>query len=518
MSFENVKVNAGDMVYFLIHHINAIANDGATYTFTYTLTVDANQPEAPVAPENTVYTFGGENGAWETDADNSTGIWSYYTSGGTLATLDGSAMTINDAQDQYSNGEAYFGIRKDGFMHPGAEKTYGMPAVSFKVEKAGKLSGTMTATRGAVAANTEWAKSDNGTVAKFLLNTNEAPIVEVAVTQLENSMSFSDVTVAAGDVVYFLIHHNGDIANDGATYSFTCTLVEEKVEPDTPVVPDEPVNPDPVDPVTQISGCDCGEACTHTAETCYCASDCECANCEQVQNKLTGDVDDVNILDDFRFVQGAKNLTYLYGKVADGVAGLVELTPAQTNWDTAGVIPYLSIRMDGMMHPGMTDEGYMVALACTAPKADVIDVYFDAIIEAVTGNSGDGVTVGIYLNTTCLKSFKLNPAGFAEGSDPYAVEFNTIAVNEGDVIYFTVSPNESLAFDGVLTYVEISYAKEAVVTPPVGSDSTDTGSNSTTDSASSSEGGCVSSVGAASVIMGAFALVAAGIAKKRKEN
>ena len=33
-------------------------------------------------------------------------------------------------------------------------------------------------------------------------------------------------------------------------------------------------------------------------------------------------------------------------------------------------------------------------------------------------------------------------------------------MKKDDVIYFTVSPNESLNFDGILTYIEIEWPKE----------------------------------------------------------
>ena len=137
--------------------------------------VSADEAET-VTPETITYTFGGENGAWETDADNSTGIWSYYHSFGTIGSIQSSAMTLNEAQDQYSNGEAFFSLNKNGFMHPGASGNFSMPVVGLKIEKSGTLAGVMTATRDADAETTEFGVGNNGTMAKFLLNTNETPI------------------------------------------------------------------------------------------------------------------------------------------------------------------------------------------------------------------------------------------------------------------------------------------------------------------------------------------------------
>lgn len=481
-----------------------------TSSFT-ALTVSAtDETDATDEPQTITYTFGGENGEWETDADNSTGVWSYYASaGGAISGISDTALTLNDAQDQYSYGESYFMLCKNGFLHPGVSGDFSTPVIGLKIGMSGKLSGTLTATRDSAAATTDWATDNNGTVAKFFLNDDRGLIAEEYITQTENTKSFADKEVREGDTVYFLIHHNGNISSDGATYTFTYTLVEAEVGDLPPA--------EPVDPVTPISGCDCADGgCTHTADTCYCASDCECENCAQFNNKLSGTLDDVNNIDDFRYAQGVNNFTYLYGKVSEGIDGLTQLIPATANWDTQGAVPYLTIRADGLMHPGLTEDGaYMVALAWTAPKADTIDVHFDCEFEQ-PGNAGDGVIVGIYLNNVCLKSFKLNPEGFTDDSDPYAVEFNSIKVNQGDVLYFTINPNESLACDGVLTYLEINWVKDNSNNENNNGGSGNTGDNQ--DKENNAKKGCGGSVCATAPVLGVLAIAVAGIAKKRKEN
>lgn len=217
--------------------------------------------------------------------------------------------------------------------------------------------------------------------------------------------------------------------------------------------------------------CACVENCDHTADTCYCATDCSCENCASFQNALEGDLDNVNNVDHFRGVQGAKDLSYLYGKVSDGIAGLQPL-PQNTGvtWDTAGAIPYLGIRGDGFMHPGVNDatgELYHSALCWTAPKDLIIDVYFDAVLD-LAANDGDGTAVSVYLNETCLKTLNLEVKDGAAATDALAVEFKTIKVNEGDKLYFVVDPQTNIACDGTLLYAEISWVKE--VEPDQGND------------------------------------------------
>ena len=214
----------------------------------------------------------------------------------------------------------------------------------------------------------------------------------------------------------------------------------------------------------------CEENCDHTADTCYCAADCECENCAAFHNKLEGETELVSSVDDFRGVQGFGNLTYLYGLVSDGLAGLKPFEQnTGTMWDTAGAIPYLGIRADGLMHPGLGTAGelYQPALVWTAPQNMVIDVYFDVMME-LEDNGGDGVIVSIYLNDKCLKVIDMQIEDGKASTEPVVVEFNTIKVSQGDTLSFVVDPKTNIGCDGTLTYAEITWVKEEA--PDVGED------------------------------------------------
>ena len=80
--------------------------------------VSALAKDEPEQANTIVHKFGGENGEWETDADNSTGVWSYYSCLGTIASKTN--LSLLESQTQYGNSEAYLQINKNGFIHPGA--------------------------------------------------------------------------------------------------------------------------------------------------------------------------------------------------------------------------------------------------------------------------------------------------------------------------------------------------------------------------------------------------------------
>ncbi|MBQ7164908.1 MAG: hypothetical protein IJR61_06225, partial [Clostridia bacterium] len=400
LELKNQSVKAGDTMYLLIHHYNDIAFDGATYVLTYTLEDAPEEPEVPVDPvEETVikHVFGGENGEWETDADNSAGVWNYYTCLGTMASR--TPVTLSEDETHYFNGEAYFQINKSGFLHPGAEGNYSMPIVGYKVEKDGILNAKMVAAKESAEGN--------GTIAFFVLNDDDGVLCTANVnTAGETTMEVKEVEVKAGDEILFFIHHNNDIAFDGATYVLTYELADKHYEPVKPAEPTEP--------------------------------------------KLTGELDSVNNVDDFRFVQGAKNFYYLYGKVSEGTSNLQELSPANITWDTAGYIPYLGIRMDGMMHPAVQNgEAYMAVLGWKADSDKTVDLHLESIFDTID-NPGDGVTVKIYKNEELLLSYVLTGKdNAANDNEPIVADINRISLNKDDMIYLAACPNDDMGYDGV---------------------------------------------------------------------
>ena len=231
-----VEVEAGDVIYFLVHHNNDIACDGVTYVLDYTLTVAAQSQEPSeepsetptVAPNSKVikHTFGGANGEWELDTDNSTGIWSYYTSYGMISSIQETVLQLTADQNGRTTGEAYYAMNKDGFMHPGASSPWSMPVIALTMEQTGTLKAVMNATKNEGAGN--------GVVVKFFKNDDAGRLVEKTLVEAGSHTMEAEVAVEKGDVIYFLVHHNNDIASDGATYvlDYTLTYIDK-----TPVSP-----------------------------------------------------------------------------------------------------------------------------------------------------------------------------------------------------------------------------------------------------------------------------------------
>ena len=421
------------------------------------------------------HTFGGANGEWELDTDNSEGIWSYYTTYGMIATIQPTVLQLTNDQTGRTTGEAYYALNKDGFMHPGASSPWSMPVVALEMEESGTLKAVMNATKN--------EGGGNGVVVKFFRSNDAGLLIEKNLTAAGEHTMEVETKVNKGDIIYFLVHHNNDIVSDGATYVLNYTLtvgegappVETPPEtPTNPETPDEPAATEPA-PTVPVIVC-CEENCDHTEDTCYCAADCECENCKDFHNKLEGKTDYVSSIDDFRSVQGFSNLTYLYGLVSDGLTGLKPFeNNTGTMWDTAGAIPYMGIRADGLMHPGLGVGNvlYQPALVWTAPRDMVIDVYFDVLME-LEANGGDGVIVSIYLNDKCLKAIDMQIVDGKASTDAIVVEFNTIKVSEGDTLTFVVDPKTNITCDGTLTYVEITWLKTE--TP----DNGNTGNNNNT--------------------------------------
>ncbi|MBE6974391.1 MAG: hypothetical protein E7436_02750, partial [Ruminococcaceae bacterium] len=173
------------------------------------------------------HTFGGANGEWELDTDNAEGLWSYYTSFGTLDSIQPTVLQLTGDQNGRTTGEAYYALNKDGYMHPGASEPWSMPVVALTMEAAGSLKVTMNASKG--------DGGGNGVVAKFFKNNDAGLLVEQALVAAGNHTMEATVEVEAGDVIYFLIHHAGDIACDGATYVLDYTLtVPAEEQPEEP--------------------------------------------------------------------------------------------------------------------------------------------------------------------------------------------------------------------------------------------------------------------------------------------
>ncbi|MBE6974127.1 MAG: hypothetical protein E7436_01360 [Ruminococcaceae bacterium] len=411
-------------------------------------------------PTVITHTFGGDNGEWELDTDNSEGIWSYYTTYGMIATIQPTELVLTNEQTGRTTGEAYYALNRDGFMHPGASSPWSMPVVALEMEESGTLKAVMNATKN--------ESGGNGVVVKFFRNDDDGRLVEKVLTAAGSHTMEAETKVNKGDIIYFMVHHNNDIVSDGATYVLTYTLTvgegaDDTREPTEPKPTDAPTEPAPTEPAPTVPDvvC-CEENCAHTADTCYCAADCGCENCAAFHDKLTGKTDAVNNIDDFRGVQGFSDLTYLYGLVSEGLAGLKPLEQnTGTMWDTAGVVPYLGIRADGLMHPGLGVAGelYQPALVWTAPRDMVIDVYFDVLME-LESNGGDGVVVSIYLNDQCLKVLDMTIEDGTASTEPTVVEFNTIKVSEGDTLTFVVDPKTNITCDGTLVYAEITWLKE----------------------------------------------------------
>lgn len=355
------------------------------------------------------HTFGGENGEWELDTDNSQGVWSYYTSYGNVDTIQNTVLSLIEDQNTRTTGEAYYAMNKNGFLHPGASDPWSTPVVALTMEETGTLKAVMTAVKE--------SSEGNGVVAKFYKN-NEAGILnELALTTAGEHTMEAEVAVEKGDVIYFLIHHNNEVSYDGAVYVLDYTLT----------VAAEPEQPD----------------------------------------RVEGEI--VNNVTDFSGVQGAQNLSYLYGKVSDGVAGLMPLAQCVNSaWDTAGEISYLGIRSDGFMHPGVnesTGELYQPALCWTAPQEMVVDVYCNAILD-LAANGGDGAAVSIYLNDTCLKTINLDVEDGVAATEAQVAELKSIEVKEGDKIFFMLDPKTNIACDGTLVYAKISLGTKADVSIP----------------------------------------------------
>ncbi len=494
LEVQAIPVKAGDQVFLFIHHNNNCSFDAATYVTEFTLWEE----------KVTTHQFGGENGEFETDGDNSEGIWNYYTHWGTMATLE-SDLTCNPEGTNYWNGEEYLSINKSGLMHPGCSDPWSGTAISLNVEYEGYMDVKMVATRDAIAPNAgQFGTDNNGTTAKIIVNKTETPVAEILVgDKLVTELEVKNIEVRKGDEVFLFIHHNNNFAFDGATYVTTFTLTAADV-PDP-----EPEVKDPKGPAPEL---ECGETCACTAETCYCSNLCTCEKCAEFQNKLEGDKDSVNNIDDFRFIQGYANFTYVYGKVEEGIAGLKQYDHnSSTNWDTDNVIPWMGYRIDGLAHPGLEDGvAYMSGIGWTSTKDQVVDVYYDMIFESVAGNAGDGVEIFVYLNDKCLKTFELDAEYFEE--DPLVLEYNSISMKEGDVIYLLVGPNESFAFDGLLTYVEISWLKGNEEVPSV----SESASNSESEAPASSCGGSVSAISC--TLLGTVVFAAACISLNRKKE
>ena len=482
----------------------------------------------PAAAEPAVitHTFGGANGEWELDTDNSEGIWSYYTTYGMIATIQPTVLQLNEDQTGRTTGEAFYALNKDGFMHPGASSPWSMPIVALEMEESGTLKAVMTATKN--------EGNGNGVVVKFFRNNDAGRLVEkVLVAAGEHTME-AETKVNKGDIIYFMVHHNNDIVSDGATYvlNYTLTVGEGappvETPPETPTQPETPTEPAPTEPAPTIPEivC-CEENCDHTADTCYCAADCECANCKDFHNKLEGKTDFVSSVDDFRGVQGFGNLTYLYGKLNDNLDAFVPFeNNTGTMWDTGGAVPYLGIRADGLMHPGLGVGNvlYKPALVWTAPQDMVIDVYFDVVME-LESNGGDGVVVYIYLNDKCLKAIDMQIADGKASTEPVVVEFNTIKVSQGDTLAFMVDPKTNITCDGTLTYAEITWEK---VEQPnnggtnqggnTGNQNNSNNSNNQTDAGEEQEAPAWIWIAVAAVVVIAAVVVVIVVVKKKKSD
>ena len=172
------------------------------------------------------HTFGGANGEWELDTDNSEGIWSYYTTYGMISTIQDTVLTLTGDQNGRTTGEAYYALNRDGFMHPGASSPWSMPVVALTMEESGTLKAVMNANKPDGAGN--------GVVVKFLKNDDAGLLIEKNLTAAGDHTMEVEIEVEKGDVIYFLIHHNNDIACDGATYVLDYTLtVKEDTAPAT---------------------------------------------------------------------------------------------------------------------------------------------------------------------------------------------------------------------------------------------------------------------------------------------
>ena len=476
------------------------------------------------------HTFGGPNGEWELDTDNSEGVWSYYTTYGMISTIQPTVLKLTGDQTGRTTGELYYALNKDGFMHPGASSPWSMPVVALTMEESGTLKAVMNAYKA--------EGNGNGVVVKFFRNSDAGRLVEKTLVEAGNHTMEAEVKVNKGDVIYFMVHHNNDIVSDGATYVLNYTLTvgegatDDTTPPEIPTVDPsepEPTEPAPTEPAPTVPPVVCCEdPCNHTEDTCYCAADCECATCAAYQDTLTGKTDYVSSIDDFRSVQGFSNLTYLYGLVSEGFAGLKPFEQnIGTMWDTAGVIPYLGIRADGLMHPGlgMGNVLYQPALVWTAPQDMVIDVYFDAVME-LAENGGDGVVLYIYLNEKCLKVIDMQILEGKASTEPVVVEFNTIKVNEGDTLAFLLDPKTNIACDGTLTYVEITFEKTE--TPNTGNtgnngnagnNGNQSGSNNQTDTAAEQgDFGWIWIAVAGAVVVVAAVIVVIIVKKKKSDN
>lgn len=481
LTLPETAVMEGDSVYFVVNNNGSPSFDGTILEITYTLTPDSTvtPPEEEevitdisLVPDKTqnkrVYRFGYMDfmqGTLETDADNSSGVWSYFSTKNGLAEMSDESIIYNETADEISvseEGSVGFTIRRNGFVSPDYVNG-NMVVIGLRAEFEGKMrlffSGIMD--------ENNHGEGGNGFVYRFYKNDSSSEIGQIdmsaekympdGTTVKRQNLLIDSIDVKAGDMIYIFQDCKGDFAFDGSNIYIRAQLVYDKTL--------EPAGENPC-------ACTKDGACTHTEQNCICATDCTCEHCKEfAKEPLQGKTEMFNNLDDYRAIQGYKNFRYLYGKRDEGIAGFTEFPVNNTGsmWDTDNAIPFLGVRSDGMMCPGTVgDTFYNTAISWTAPRSMTVDVYADAILEDIDTNQGDGAIFRIYKNDTLLREFTFNKATFVDNDEtPLSVQFNGIEVNEGDVFYFVVDAGGSFGWDSVLTYIEITAEKKEETTPPV---------------------------------------------------
>ncbi len=370
------------------------------------------------------HTYGGSNGEWETDADNSTGIWSYYyTPDGTLASKH--SLTLSSDNTGYGDSNLmYFAIKNNGFLSPASN---GMALIGYKVSNKGAVDIDMTAT---MDPNNHGVGGD-GVTFKFYKNnvSTSLGVLDMPSEQYESNgttvkpyhLKLANVSVQPGDIIYILQNSKTNIACDGTpvTLAITETAFDDSVT---------------------------------------------------YENHA--------FVDEFSGTQGENNWYYMYGK---DIATIQEMSHYDGNnykWDTDNAVPYLIIRGDGMLHPGADANGVfnMPAIKWVSPVSGRITADIKVKFEDIT-NGGNGIIIKIYQNANIVYQYTMTKDQFTDASQVKEISLPNLQMNKNDAIYIALDANGDIACDATIFDINVGYPK---VTP--GTSNSESTSQSGTDS------------------------------------
>ncbi len=476
----------------------------------------ASDSYAEEASKIAKYYFGGENGQYEGDIDNSKGIWSYYATPNNESAEDNSSETAIEKKLNMTHFNPANGAEMSYFIN--FEDTGGF-GIFLCGENSGKVTPDWVGKHDPLIGLTmqadgelridikgkKLAPESAGSNLRILKNNDSGFIQTVAITSLiETDTSVTSIGVEKGDIIYLHLSTLNNYYFDGVKIEAQFSL-KYSGELDMSLVND--------------CTCDDNGECSHTAGTCDCPDECLCQVCKSITKKSIGS--DYKVYDsvgEFRGIQGERGFNYVYGKVADGITGVVDFpqyNPGFDFYDAPDISPYLIFRRSGSACPskGTDNLDYWTGFCFTAPSDGAMSVNLEWMLSSVFESEIAGAEgiLRVFKGEKEIWSSYFDAYTFGEDEIAQALNFSYLTMTEGERLYVMVDPGITPYFDATTIYGEFKFAAEEKEKASGGTEKgCGCGANITIESAAI--------IGAVFAVTAVFAVIFLRRSGKKKEN